>query len=77
MRRPDAIAMKVTSLAEGFLSVNELRPGMLAAGEYPFGDALVAGVIDSGETPIETAVREMKEETGLELRAPVIVHPGA
>ena len=56
---------------------NEMRPGMLAAGEYPFGDALIAGVIGADETAIETAVREMEEEAGLELHDPVLVHPGA
>ena len=56
---------------------NEMRPGMLAAGDYPFGDALFAGVIDAGETEMQAAVREMKEEAGLELRDPVLVHPGA
>jgi ADP-ribose pyrophosphatase len=55
---------------------NEMRPGMLAAGDYPFGDALVAGVIGLDENPIDAAVREMHEETGLELRDPVVVHPG-
>ena len=56
---------------------NELRPGMLAAGEYPFGDALVAGVIESDETAIEAAIREMKEEAGLDLHDPLVVHAGA
>jgi len=56
---------------------NELRPGMLAAGEYPFGDALIAGVIDADETAIQAAVREMQEEAGLDLRDPLLVHPGA
>jgi ADP-ribose pyrophosphatase len=56
---------------------NEMRPGMLAAGDYPFGDALIAGVVDAGETEMQAAAREMKEETGLELREPALVHPGA
>ena len=56
---------------------NELRAGMLAAGDYPFGDALIAGVVDAEETAIQAAVREMMEEAGLELRDPVVVHPGA
>lgn len=57
--------------------VNEIRPGALAAGDYPYLDNLVAGGIGDGEAIIDAAVREMKEETGLDLRDPVIVHPGA
>lgn len=56
---------------------NELRPGMLAAGEYPFSDNLVAGGIAPGEDAKAAAAREMLEETGLELRDPQIIHPGA
>jgi ADP-ribose pyrophosphatase len=57
--------------------VNEFRPGVLIGGEYPFRDNVVAGAIDGDESPIDAAVREMQEETGLELRDPVIIHPGA
>jgi ADP-ribose pyrophosphatase len=57
--------------------VNECRPGLLVVGEYPFRDNLVAGVIDGDETPIAAATREMQEETGLALRDPVLIHPGA
>lgn len=57
--------------------VNEFRPGLLAAGEYPFSDTLAAGMIDEDESPLDAAVREMREETGLELREPVLMHPGA
>lgn len=57
--------------------VNEIRPGALAAGDYPYLDNLVAGGIGDGEAIIDAAVREMKEETGLALRDPVVVHPGA
>lgn len=56
---------------------NEFRPGVLAAGEYPYRDNLIAGMIDGNETPLDAAVREMKEETGLILSNPVLVHPGA
>lgn len=55
----------------------ELRPGMLAAGEYPFSDNLVAGAIEPNEDALEAAKREMVEEVGLELRAPRLIHPGA
>ena len=57
--------------------VNELRPGQVADGVRAFSDALVAGVIDAGEDPLATAVREMKEEAGLELRDARVIHPGA
>jgi len=48
--------------------VNEMRPGILIAGEYPYTDTLAAGGIAQGETPVETAVREAQEEMGLELK---------
>jgi ADP-ribose pyrophosphatase len=56
---------------------NEFRPGVLVAGEYPYRDNLVAGGIEDNETAIEAAVREMKEEAGLDLINPVFIHPGA
>jgi ADP-ribose pyrophosphatase len=57
--------------------INEFRPGCLIAGDACFTDNLVAGAIDGDESPIEAAVREMKEETGLDLLQPIVVHPGA
>lgn len=59
------------------LLINEMRPGLLAAGEYPFSDALPAGMIDKGEDAMTAASREMMEETGLELKEPSIIHAGA
>lgn len=56
---------------------NEFRPGVLVAGDYPFRDNLIAGVIDEGETAQEAAVREMHEETGLVLSNPLLIHSGA
>lgn len=56
---------------------NEFRPGALAAGDYPYRDNLVAGVIEDGETALDAAVREMHEEAGLVLSDPVLIHPGA
>jgi ADP-ribose pyrophosphatase len=55
---------------------NEMRPGVLVAGDYPYTDNLPAGGMAKGENAIDTAVREMKEETGLDLKDPVVVHPG-
>jgi ADP-ribose pyrophosphatase len=57
--------------------VNEFRPGALVAGDYPFTDNLVAGVIEADESPLVAAAREMKEEAGLDLHDPILIHPGA
>lgn len=78
MERGDAVAVLGYDPArDEVVLVNEIRPGALAAGEYPYLDNLVAGNIDDGESVLDAAVREMKEETGLALRDPVVVHPGA
>jgi ADP-ribose pyrophosphatase len=57
--------------------INEFRPGILVAGQYPFQDQLVAGVVEQDESPIDAGVREMREEAGLELSDPLLIHPGA
>lgn len=59
------------------LLINEMRPGMLAAGEYPFSDSLPAGMIDKGETAVQAAERELEEETGVKLNNPRVINPGA
>lgn len=56
---------------------NEFRPGALVAGEYAYRDNLVAGAIEDGETALDAAVREMREEAGLVLSDPVLIHSGA
>src|SRR5262245_36765360 len=56
--------------------INEMRPGALVAGEYPYTESLVAGGIAEGEDAISAAIREMREEAALELHAPFIMHPG-
>jgi ADP-ribose pyrophosphatase len=50
---------------------------MLAAGDYPFSDNLVAGAIEPNEDALEAAKREMLEELGLELREARLIHRGA
>lgn len=59
------------------LLVNEVRPAMLARGEYPFNDSLPAGMIDKGESAIDAALRETEEETGQHLQNAKLLHPGA
>ena len=56
---------------------NEMRPGILAAGGPAFSDSLIAGVIDADETALSAAVRETREEAGLELRTPRVIHERA
>ena len=57
--------------------INEFRPGCLVAGDPAFTDNVVAGGMSTDESPLQAAVREMLEETGLELRDPLLIHPGA
>jgi ADP-ribose pyrophosphatase len=77
MERGDAVAvLGYDPKRDEVVLGNEFRPGVKVAGEYPFRDNLVAGAIDNGEPAIHAAVREMREEAGLELREPLIIHPG-
>lgn len=69
MERGHAVAiLAYDPVRDEVVLVNEMRPGILAAGEYPYTDNLPAGGIAQGETPVEAAVRETKEEAGLDLK---------
>lgn len=57
--------------------VSEFRPGCLLAGDDAFTANVVAGGVGEGESVQQAAIREMKEEADLELRDPILVHPGA
>ena len=59
------------------LLINEMHPGLLASGEYPFIDSLPAGMIDKGEAVLEAAAREFYEETGAQLTSAKVIHDGA
>jgi ADP-ribose pyrophosphatase len=78
MERGNAVAALGHDPKRGeIVLANEFRPGALVAGEYAYRDNLVAGTIEDGETALHAAVREMREETGLVLRDPVLIHSGA
>lgn len=78
MERGDSVAvLGYDPERDAVVLVNEMRPGMVAAGEYPFADALVAGVVGPGEDPVAAAIREMREEAGLDLDEARLIVPGA
>lgn len=47
--------------------IKQFRPGPMAKGEDPFLTELVAGIVEAGETPEDTARREAIEEAGCEV----------
>lgn len=47
--------------------IEQFRPGSLKDPVSPWLIEIVAGMIDKGETEIQAAVRELKEEAGLEI----------
>lgn len=78
MERGDAVAVLGHDPdRDEIVLANEFRPGACVAGEYAYRDNLVAGTIDAGETALQAAVREMREETGLVLQDAELIHPGA
>jgi ADP-ribose pyrophosphatase len=78
MERGDAVGvLAFDPSCDRVVLVNELRAGILAAGEAPFSDSLIAGAIGADESALAAAVRETREEAGLELRRPCIIHDRA
>ncbi len=47
--------------------IQQFRPGTISRDNQNYLDEIVAGIIDSGETPEDTAKRECLEETGCEI----------
>lgn len=78
MYRPDAVAaVVVNSLTQKVILVSQYRPGS----ESELVE-LVAGTIEKGQSPEETIIREIQEETGyetdsVELIETFYVSPGA
>jgi len=66
--RPPAVAVVLYDReADKVVMIEQLRAGLLQAKESPWMLEIVAGVIDEGETPIEAAHREAKEEAGCDI----------
>lgn len=77
MERGNAVAvLAYDPHRDQILLGNEFRPGAMISGDYPFRDQLFAGALEAGEAPIDAAVREFREEAGLELKEPRVIHPG-
>lgn len=78
MERGHAVAvLGFDPVRDEVVLISEFRPGALVAGDDAYFETLVAGAIDSNESPIHAAVREMQEEANLKLRDPILIHPGA
>jgi len=66
--RGHAAAVLLYDPARDLVALTEqFRPGALAAGWNPWLIEIVAGVIDRGESPEATAMREAREEAGVEI----------
>ena len=48
--------------------IQQFRPGTISKNDNNYLDEIVAGIIDPGETPEETAIRECYEETGCKIK---------
>ncbi len=47
--------------------IEQFRPGAIRAGETPWMLEFIAGMFDKGESPVDVAIREAKEEANLTL----------
>lgn len=60
-----AALLPVDPVAAQVVLIEQFRPGALAADWDPWLIECVAGIIEPGEQPLDVAVRECREETGL------------
>lgn len=73
VREPAAVVALLDPQAHACVFVEQFRVGVAAAerNESPWLMEWVAGICDAGETPEQTAVREVYEETGLTPTGPL------
>lgn len=83
-RGSSAAILPYDPVLDRVLVVEEFRIGLLGAGYPPeecWSAGPIAGMIDPGELPLETVLREAKEEAGLDIRPtdllcdPIIILP--
>ncbi len=55
-------------IKEQIVLIQQFRPGTISKNDNNYLDEIVAGIIDPGETPEETAIRECYEETGCKIK---------
>ena len=68
MDRGDAVAILIVNLDHTFaVMCTQFRVGSYVSEGVLFNTSLPAGMLDKGETPDEAAIREAKEETGLDI----------
>lgn len=65
-RRPAVSVLLLDPRLDRVVMIEQFRLPALLAGEAPWQLEIVAGLIDEGETPEAAAIRECREETGLE-----------
>lgn len=67
-RDADAVAiLPFDPETEEVVLIEQFRPGALKDPVSPWMIEIVAGMIDQGETELQAAVRELKEESGLDV----------
>ncbi len=64
-RAPIVVVLPYDPVKDCFVLIEQFRVGALFGTEPPWLFEVVAGMIDSGQTALETAHKELLEETGL------------
>jgi ADP-ribose pyrophosphatase len=67
MRGPAVGLLPYDPINDSILKVEQFRVGALSRAQSPWLLELVAGIIDTDESPAEVAHREAKEEAGLDI----------
>jgi nudix-type nucleoside diphosphatase (YffH/AdpP family) len=72
-----ALVLPYDPVRDRVLLVEQVRMGPLARGDHgPWQLEPIAGRVDPGETPLDAAHREAREEAGLELSHLHVIHEG-